>query len=196
MFRGNDAALEAHRAAPHFLKWREEVKDWFASDITRHLATPVYPKDGDWVKRPSACNSMCFKIPRTPTGSSYTRFTGTTRPWKPTVPRLISSSGGKRSRTGLPRISPGTWPRRSIPRTATGLSGQGFRKTGFPTESGLPRDRGTASRAPTYSSPLTKGGPQGGRVVPRERPPLFPLLPKEGTTRFLSVSSRSLALTL
>ena len=48
----DDAALEAHRAAPHFLKWLEEVKDWFASEITRHIATPVYPKDSDCVKRP------------------------------------------------------------------------------------------------------------------------------------------------
>ena len=48
----DEAALEAHRNAPHFLKWREEVKDWFASEISRHIATPVYPKAADWVKRP------------------------------------------------------------------------------------------------------------------------------------------------
>ena len=47
----DDAALEAHRNAPHFLKWREEVKDWFAAETTRHIATPVYPRDADWKKR-------------------------------------------------------------------------------------------------------------------------------------------------
>ena len=47
----DDAALEAHRQAPHFLKWRETVKDWFAAETTRHLATTVYPPEASWTKR-------------------------------------------------------------------------------------------------------------------------------------------------
>ncbi len=48
----DEAAVEAHRAAPHYLKWREEVADWFDGEIERSVATPVYPKDSEWVKRP------------------------------------------------------------------------------------------------------------------------------------------------
>ena len=47
----DDAALEAHRQAPHFTKWREEVKDWFAAETVRFLATPVYPRESEWTKR-------------------------------------------------------------------------------------------------------------------------------------------------
>ena len=47
----DEAALDAHRQAPHFLKWRETVKDWFAAETTRHLATPVYPPEASWTKR-------------------------------------------------------------------------------------------------------------------------------------------------
>ena len=35
----DEAAVEAHRAAPHYLKWREEVADWFAAETVRRLAT-------------------------------------------------------------------------------------------------------------------------------------------------------------
>ena len=48
----DEAAVEAHRAAPHYTKWRAEVADWFDGEIERSLATPVYPKDSEWVKRP------------------------------------------------------------------------------------------------------------------------------------------------
>lgn len=48
----DEAAVEAHRAAPHYTKWREEVKDWFATENVRHLATPVYPAPEKWHKRP------------------------------------------------------------------------------------------------------------------------------------------------
>ena len=46
------AALDAHRNAPHFVKWREEVKDWFSSETVRRLASPGYPVPEKWVKRP------------------------------------------------------------------------------------------------------------------------------------------------
>ena len=48
----DEAAVEAHRAAPHFLKWREECKDWFATENVRRLATPIYPPADKWKKRP------------------------------------------------------------------------------------------------------------------------------------------------
>ena len=44
----DQAAVDAHRQAPHYTKWRETVKDWFDGEIARHLATPVYPSEADW----------------------------------------------------------------------------------------------------------------------------------------------------
>ena len=44
----DEAALEAHRQAPHYTKWRETVADWFDGDITRSVATPVYPSEANW----------------------------------------------------------------------------------------------------------------------------------------------------
>ena len=46
----DDAAIEAHRAAPHFLKWRETVKDWFAAETVRASCVTVFPTDADWMK--------------------------------------------------------------------------------------------------------------------------------------------------
>ena len=46
----DQAALDAHRQAPHYLKWRETVKDWFAAENVRRVATPVYPPDNIWRK--------------------------------------------------------------------------------------------------------------------------------------------------
>ena len=48
----DEAAVEAHRNAPHFIKWREECADWFATENIRKLATPVYPVPEKWEKRP------------------------------------------------------------------------------------------------------------------------------------------------
>jgi len=48
----DEAAVEAHRNAPHFLKWREECKDWLATENVRRIATPVYPPEDKWRKRP------------------------------------------------------------------------------------------------------------------------------------------------
>ncbi len=44
----DEAAVEAHRQAPHYTKWRETVKDWFDGEIVRHTATPVYPSEDSW----------------------------------------------------------------------------------------------------------------------------------------------------
>ena len=37
----DNAALEAHGQTPHFLRWKETVKDWFASETLVYRATPV-----------------------------------------------------------------------------------------------------------------------------------------------------------
>lgn len=42
----NDAALEFHGKTPHFLRWRETVKDWFASKTVVYRATPVFADTG------------------------------------------------------------------------------------------------------------------------------------------------------
>ena len=46
----DEAALEAHRQAPHYLKWRETVKDWFAADPVRVQCDTVFPVDSAWHK--------------------------------------------------------------------------------------------------------------------------------------------------
>ena len=38
----DEAALEAHRQAPHFVKWRNTVRDWFDGEVERRLCTPVF----------------------------------------------------------------------------------------------------------------------------------------------------------
>lgn len=48
----DEAAVDAHRAAPHYTKWRSEVADWFDGEIVRNVATPVYPAPEKWEKRP------------------------------------------------------------------------------------------------------------------------------------------------
>ena len=42
------AALDAHRQAPHYTKWRETVQDWFAAETVRRMATPVFPPEQSW----------------------------------------------------------------------------------------------------------------------------------------------------
>ena len=38
----DQAALDAHRQAPHFTKWRETVGDWFDGEPSRKVCTPVF----------------------------------------------------------------------------------------------------------------------------------------------------------
>lgn len=40
----------AHRQAPHYLKWRETVGDWFDGDPTRVETSTVYPPGDGWGK--------------------------------------------------------------------------------------------------------------------------------------------------
>ena len=47
----NEAALEAHRNAPHYKKWRETVQGWFDGDPERVVMTTVFPSDDGWIKQ-------------------------------------------------------------------------------------------------------------------------------------------------
>ena len=44
----DEAALEAHRQAPHYTKWRATVQEWFAEPPVRHICRKVYPPDSAW----------------------------------------------------------------------------------------------------------------------------------------------------
>ena len=44
----DEKALEAPRAAPHFTKWRETVKDWFDGEPMRHVCSTVFPPEEAW----------------------------------------------------------------------------------------------------------------------------------------------------
>ena len=44
----DELALEAHRKAPHYKKWRSRVEDWFEGDISRVLMTTIFPSDKGW----------------------------------------------------------------------------------------------------------------------------------------------------
>ena len=48
----DQAAVDAHRAAPHYEKWRAECEPWFDGEIVRKIGAPVYPPVGKWNKRP------------------------------------------------------------------------------------------------------------------------------------------------
>ncbi len=44
-------ALEAHRNAPHYKKWRSTVQDWFDGDPKRISMTTIFPSDAGWKKQ-------------------------------------------------------------------------------------------------------------------------------------------------
>ena len=44
----DEAALDAHRNAPHYKKWRSTVEDWFDGDISRVMMNTVFPSDEGW----------------------------------------------------------------------------------------------------------------------------------------------------
>ena len=44
----DEAAIEAHRKAPHYLKWREITDGWRDGEPTRIEGTPVYPPEEAW----------------------------------------------------------------------------------------------------------------------------------------------------
>lgn len=45
----DEAALEAHRAAPHFLKYREATADIYVEDPVRSMGTNLFPADTAWL---------------------------------------------------------------------------------------------------------------------------------------------------
>lgn len=45
----DEAALEAHRQAPHYLKYRQATQG-LAEESVAHRATTLFPGDGDWAK--------------------------------------------------------------------------------------------------------------------------------------------------
>ena len=45
---GDAAAEEAHAQTPHFLRWQEAVKDWFATPIDARFCTNVHPSNDAW----------------------------------------------------------------------------------------------------------------------------------------------------
>lgn len=47
----DDNAVEAHKVAPHFVKWKETTKDWLAEPLEVTRCTTVYPPAGAWKKR-------------------------------------------------------------------------------------------------------------------------------------------------
>ena len=46
----DQAAIEAHRQAPHYTKWRETVKDWHAAEPVRRMGSHAFPPDSSWSK--------------------------------------------------------------------------------------------------------------------------------------------------
>ena len=44
------AAFDAHLGAPHFIKWRDTVKDWFAEPVQGNRGTNIFPTEADWHK--------------------------------------------------------------------------------------------------------------------------------------------------
>lgn len=45
------AAFEAHSQAPHYLKWRDAVKDWYAAPTVVYKGNTVFPPDERWQKQ-------------------------------------------------------------------------------------------------------------------------------------------------
>jgi quinol monooxygenase YgiN len=44
------AAFDAHCQAPHFIRWRDTVKDWYAGPIALVTFSPIFPARADWTK--------------------------------------------------------------------------------------------------------------------------------------------------
>jgi quinol monooxygenase YgiN len=49
----DDKAVDAHKKAPHFLKWLETTKEWLAAPPEVTPCTTVYPPARAWKKRPA-----------------------------------------------------------------------------------------------------------------------------------------------
>jgi autoinducer 2-degrading protein len=51
VYENQDAHMNAHRNAPHYIKWRETVQGWFDGEPQRHTMTSVFPSDAGWRKQ-------------------------------------------------------------------------------------------------------------------------------------------------
>lgn len=45
-------AFNAHLQAPHFIRWRDTVKDWYAAPTQSFRCDSIFPPDDAWVKPP------------------------------------------------------------------------------------------------------------------------------------------------
>ena len=48
MVYADQAAVEAHRNAPHYKKWRSTVDDWFEVPLNAVVMTTIFPSDDGW----------------------------------------------------------------------------------------------------------------------------------------------------
>jgi quinol monooxygenase YgiN len=46
----DQAGFDAHLVAPHYIRWRDTVKDWFATPAQVTRVTHRYPAPADWTK--------------------------------------------------------------------------------------------------------------------------------------------------
>ena len=44
----DENAIEAHRNAPHYLKWRSIIDDMVEGDVQRSKMTTIFPSDEGW----------------------------------------------------------------------------------------------------------------------------------------------------
>ena len=44
----DEQALEAHRQAPHYVKWRQTVQEWFDGEPVRRRCTTFFPGNDVW----------------------------------------------------------------------------------------------------------------------------------------------------
>ena len=45
------AAFEEHLHAPHFIRWRDTVANWYATPAQALNLTTIFPPDADWQKQ-------------------------------------------------------------------------------------------------------------------------------------------------
>ena len=46
----DEAAFDTHKQAPHFVRWQESVKDWFAAPTEVIQGNNAFPADSTWKK--------------------------------------------------------------------------------------------------------------------------------------------------
>ena len=51
VYENQEAHLELHRNAPHYVKWRETVQDMFDGEPQRVSMNSVFPSDDGWRKQ-------------------------------------------------------------------------------------------------------------------------------------------------